>query len=81
MPKLRALSGVEVIDILSKFGFSVVGRRGSHVKLRRLTERGVKHTLTIPDHPELDRGTLRAIYRQALRYIPEDRLRVYFYSE
>ncbi|HID63542.1 MAG TPA: type II toxin-antitoxin system HicA family toxin [Anaerolineae bacterium] len=55
--------------------------RGSHVKLRRLGPAGEKQTLTIPAHRELDTGTLRAIMRQAARYISEDGLRPHFYSE
>jgi len=40
-----------------------------------------KQTLTLVMHDELDIGTLRAILRQASRYIPEDQLRKEFYSE
>ncbi|WP_420886072.1 hypothetical protein [Candidatus Brocadia sinica] len=42
---------------------------------------GDKQTLTIPSHDELDVGTLRAIVRQASRYIPEEQLKPYFYSK
>jgi len=42
---------------------------------------GVHQTLTIVHHSEMDRGTLHAIYRQALRFIPESDLRQNFYSE
>ena len=80
MPKLRFLSGREVVKILSQFGFKVISQRGSHVKLRRILSDGTKQTLTIPLHEELDRGTLRAIYRQALRYIPEKDLKPHFYG-
>ena len=79
MPKLRVLSGKEIVKILSKFGFEVVSQRGSHVKLRRILPNGAKQTLTVPLHDELDKGTLKAIFRQATRYIPEDKLRNYFY--
>jgi predicted RNA binding protein YcfA (HicA-like mRNA interferase family) len=75
MPKLRVLSGKEVVKILSKFGFEVVSQRGSHVKLRRILPDGTKQTLTVPLHDELDKGTLKAIIRQASRYIPEEELR------
>ena len=37
--------------------------------------------MVIPSHGELDTGTLRAIFRQASRFIPEDQLRKEFYSE
>ena len=80
MPRLRVLSGKDVIRILAKFGFTVFAQRGSHVKLRREIHDRVQ-TLTIPNHDELDRGTLRAILTQACRYIPEDELRPHFYTE
>lgn len=80
MPKLRRLSGDEVIAILERFGFRVVAQRGSHVKLRRSTPHG-DQSLTIPRHRQLDPGTLRAIFRQACRFVPEEELYPYFYSE
>ena len=80
MPNLRRLSGTQVISILGSFGFSAAGQKGSHVKLARLVD-GRKQILTVPNHGEIDTGTLRAIYRQASAYIPEAELRVYFYSE
>lgn len=81
MPKLKVLSGQEVIKILLDLGFSVENQKGSHVKLKRISQTGLRQTLTIPNHKEFDRGTLKAIYNQAVRYIPEDQLRGYFYSE
>lgn len=36
--------------------------------------------LTLPLHDELAAGTLHAIYRQALRYVPADELRPYFFT-
>ncbi|MBI5048161.1 MAG: type II toxin-antitoxin system HicA family toxin [Deltaproteobacteria bacterium] len=79
-PKLKRLSGKEVLSILSKFGFSVHSQRGSHVKLRRTSPSGEKQTLTIVMHDELDTGTLRAILRQASRFIPEEQFKKEFYS-
>lgn len=80
MSKLKVLSGKEVVKIFSRFGFEIISQRGSHVKLRRILSDGTKQTLTIPLHNELDKGTLRAIFRQALRYIPEKELKSYFYT-
>jgi len=80
MPELRRLSGPEVIRILEDFGFAVLTQRGNHVKLRRVGPAGEKETLTIPRHRELDTGTLRGIFRQASRYIPDADLRPYFYA-
>lgn len=80
MPKLKRLSGAEVVAILEQFGFQVCSQRGSHIiKLRRVREVG-KETLTVPNHRQLDTGTCRAIYRQACRYIPESELFPYFYQ-
>jgi predicted RNA binding protein YcfA (HicA-like mRNA interferase family) len=35
MPKLRILSGQDVLQIFAKFGFEKVDQEGSHVKIRR----------------------------------------------
>mgnify|MGYP001562721900 FL=1 len=80
MPRLKVLSGEDVIKILESFNFVVVAQKGSHVKLRRKTDQIVQ-TLTIPNHEELDRGTLRAIFNQASKYISEAELAPHFYSE
>ncbi|MBI2303263.1 MAG: type II toxin-antitoxin system HicA family toxin [Chloroflexi bacterium] len=79
--RLRRLGGPEVVSILTQFGFAVHSQRGSHVKLRRETTREDWQTLTVPFHNELDLGTLRAIFRQASRYIPQDQLLPHFYTE
>ena len=79
--KLRSLSGEEIVRILARFGFQVISQRGSHVKLRRLAESGHKQTLHIPLHNELRRGTLHAIYQQALMYIPDADLRPHFFTD
>jgi predicted RNA binding protein YcfA (HicA-like mRNA interferase family) len=80
MPKLKPLSGKNILDIMSLFGFIILTQKGSHVKLRRVLADGTKQTLTIPLHDELDKGTLRAIFRQASNYISTEELRPHFYS-
>ncbi|MBE9045027.1 type II toxin-antitoxin system HicA family toxin [Pleurocapsales cyanobacterium LEGE 10410] len=62
MSKLPVVSGSECIKALKKTGFAIVRQRGSHVVLVREEPR---NTVIIPNHKELDRGTLRAIIRQA----------------
>ena len=81
MPKLRTLSGDDLLRIFARFGFSLYSQRGSHVKLRRFSSRGDRQTLTIVAHKEIDKGTLQAIFRQALRYIPESDLQQHFFSD
>lgn len=79
MPSLRRMSGQDVIAVFHSLGFEVLSQKGSHVKLGRAAPDGQRQTLTIPDHRELDTGTLRAIIRQATRYVPLDELRPHFY--
>ena len=81
MSKLRTLSGAEVIGILAEFSFGRVAQSGSHVKVRRVLANGTHQNLTVPLHKEIDRGTLLAIYRKALLYVPESELRHRFYTD
>ena len=53
MPKLRRLSGREVVRILGEFDFEAVSQRGSHIKLKRIVA-DHSQTLTVPAHSELD---------------------------
>jgi len=59
--KLPVVSGAECVKALGKIGFEVFRRRGSHIVLVR---KSPPAQTTIPNHKELDRGTLRAIIRQ-----------------
>lgn len=79
MPKLKVLSGKDLVKIFSEFGFTIQSQKGSHIKLSRLLL-DQKQTLVIPNHTEIDIGTLKAIYRQSLKYISEKDLVSYFYN-
>lgn len=61
MNELPRLSGRELLKALGKVGFVLKRQHGSHMILRR--DDPWAQTV-IPDHKELDRGTLRAILRQ-----------------
>ena len=61
MNKLPVISGAECIKALKKIGFVVYRQRGSHITIVRTNP---PSQVTIPNHKELDRGTLRAIIRQ-----------------
>ena len=61
MSKLPVVSGAECLKALSRVGFEVYRQRGSHIVLVR---KSPSAQTTIPNHSELDRGTLRAIIRQ-----------------
>ena len=81
MPKIKVLSGTDIIKILKSFDFEIQNQKGSHVKLKRLSEHKIKQTLIVPNHSEIDIGTLKAIYRQAIKYIQEEELHQHFYSD
>lgn len=65
MPKLPVLSGKEMIKILSKIGFVHIRTSGSHAILNKQDEIKGKITIPVPLHPELAKGTLKSIMRQA----------------
>ncbi|WP_414619345.1 type II toxin-antitoxin system HicA family toxin [Calothrix sp. CCY 0018] len=62
MSQLPVISGAECIKALEKVNYFVDRQRGSHIILIREEPRT---TVTVPNHKELDKGTLRAIIRQA----------------
>ncbi len=80
MLRLKVLSGSDIVKILECFSFFVVKQRGSHIKLKRLLGDGTKQVLTVPNHREIDRGTLNGIIQQSSQYIPETELRKHFYN-
>ena len=62
MSKLPVVSGREVVERLERANFILVRQTGSHMIMRR--EKAPKLTVSIPDHKELKRGTLKNILRQ-----------------
>ncbi len=64
MSRQRVLSGRAVCTILAQHGFVEVRRRGSHIVMQRRVTR-TTITVPVPNHRELDRGTLRGIIRQS----------------
>ena len=62
MSKFPVISGRACVKALGRAGFYLKRREGSHMILRRDEPFG---QVVVPDHKELDRGTLGAILRQA----------------
>ena len=62
MSKLPVISPRDLVRALAKIGFQLDRQRGSHLILYRPSP---PTTLSVPDHRELDRGTLRSLLRQA----------------
>lgn len=63
MPRLPVVSGRELCRALAKVGYRIDHQTGSHIILRY--EEPPYRRLTVPDHKEVARGTLRGIIRQA----------------
>jgi predicted RNA binding protein YcfA (HicA-like mRNA interferase family) len=62
MPPLPVVSGREAVKVLTQFGWSVARQSSSHIIM---THPDDSVTLSIPDHKELARGTLRSLIRSA----------------
>lgn len=75
--KLRTLSGSDLVSFFEKHGFNTKSQTGSHIKMHNSSGK----IILIPNHKEIRKGTLKAIFSQALSIISEKELREYFYTE
>lgn len=62
MPRLPVLSGREVVRAFDSLGWRVARQTGSHIVL---VKEGHVASLSVPDHGEVARGTLRSLIRSA----------------
>ena len=62
MPALPRMSGRQVVRRFGSFGWQVARQRGSHIIL---TKPGHIASLSVPDHKEVAKGTLRSLIRAA----------------
>lgn len=62
MSSTPVLSGDEVVKAFQNAGWEIARRRGSHIIL---VKEGHIATLSVPDHKEVARGTLRSLIRKA----------------
>ncbi len=62
MPPVPVLTVAEVIRAFEKLGWTVQRQRGSHIIM---TREGSITTLSIPNHREVARGTLRSLIGKA----------------
>ena len=67
----RDISGTELADLLTRYGYSVTRQTGSHLRLT--TQIGGEHHLTIPAHSSLRIGTLNAILSEAALHLKRDK--------
>jgi predicted RNA binding protein YcfA (HicA-like mRNA interferase family) len=59
---IPVLSGREVVRAFERLGWQVARQRASHIVL---VKAGEIATLSVPDHKEVARGTLRSLIRTA----------------
>jgi len=62
MPSLPVLSGRKAVRAFERLGWQIARRRGSHIIM---VKDGEMTTLSIPDHKEVAKGTLRSLIRAA----------------
>lgn len=62
MPSLPTLSGRDVVSVFEKAGWRLARHRGSHMIL---VKDGQMATLSVPDHREVAKGTLRSLIRSS----------------
>lgn len=65
MNVLPRISGREVVRALRKIGYNRDRQRGSHIVLGRTAP--PHQRITVPDHKEVAKGTLRTIIRLLVR--------------
>jgi len=62
MPQLPVISGRDLVCALAKAGWQMARQRGSHMIL---VKDGSIATLSVPDHREVAKGTLRGLIRSS----------------
>ena len=62
MPALPRMSGRRVVRVFESLGWAVARQRGSHIIL---VKSGHIASLSVPDHKEIAKGTLRSLIRAA----------------
>ena len=68
MPVLPSLSGRDVVKLFAKDGWVKARQRGSHIIL---VKQGHIASLSVPDHKEVAKGTLRGLIRASGMTVPE----------
>ena len=63
MGKLPVVSGKDVVKSLQKIGYEFDHQKGSHIILRQ--NYSPYRRLTVPNHKEISKGTLKSIIKQS----------------
>lgn len=71
--KYPVCSGPDLVKALKQIGYELVHQRGSHIKMRKFYG-AEKHNIIIPNHKEIDRGTLKSILRKLSKFVSEEEI-------
>ena len=73
MASLPVISGSETVKVFERFGWTVARQTSSHIIM---TREGQIASLSIPNHKEVARGTLRSLIKSANLTVDEFASRV-----
>lgn len=62
MPSVPVLKPRQVVRAFEKLGWEIARQKGSHIIL---VKEGHNATLSVPNHPEVARGTLKSLLNKA----------------
>ena len=58
----RDVNASDLINLLTRYGYSIIRQTGSHIRLSKTLDTGI-HNITIPNHTPIKVGTLQGIVR------------------
>ncbi len=70
----RDISGNELAQKLSRYGYTVTRQTGSHIRLT--TNQNGEHHITIPSHQSLRIGTLASILNDVASHLEIEKLKL-----
>ena len=75
MSKLPTISYKELVNLLNQLDYQVDRQRGSHIRMKKILPKG-RHSITIPAHKEIAKGTLNNILNKVSQYtnVPKEEL-------
>ncbi len=75
MPKLPAISYKQLLKLLNQLDYQTDRQRGSHIRMKKILPKG-HHSITIPAHKEIAKGTLNSILNKISQYtnVPKEKL-------
>lgn len=79
MPRMKVLSGREIVRFLERSGFILVSQNGSHIKMIHTSIQG--STIIVPNHREVKRGLLGGIIKKCMECLESGTVRDFFYTK